>query len=89
MSTGLPADDSSFQWSAPGGGTTEDPAHPLADLFERMVTRHEGKAETHAPAYAEAKGVLESEAVAERRIVPEDQATAFAEEFSCCAIAGN
>ena len=89
MSTGLPADDSSFQWSAPGGGTTEDPAQTLSELFERMVTRHEDKAETHALAYAEAKSVLESEADAERRIVPEDQATAFAEEFSRSAIAGN
>ncbi len=42
----LPNDDSSLQWSAPGGGVTENPAQVLDDLFERMVTRHE---ETHPP----------------------------------------
>jgi len=39
----LPADDSSLQWSPPGGGVTEDPAQVLAELFERMVARHEDK----------------------------------------------
>lgn len=39
----LPTDDSSLQWSPPGGGVTEDPAQVLAELFERMVTRHEDK----------------------------------------------
>lgn len=39
----LPADDSSLQWSPPGGGVTENPAQVLAELFERMVTRHEDK----------------------------------------------
>jgi hypothetical protein len=37
----LPADDSALQWSAPGGGTTENPAQVLEELFKRMVTRHE------------------------------------------------
>ena len=39
----LPTDDSSLQWSAPGGGVTENPAQVLEELFERMVTRHEEK----------------------------------------------
>jgi hypothetical protein len=39
----LPTDDSSLQWSPPGGGVTEDPGKVLEELFERMVTRHEDK----------------------------------------------
>lgn len=39
----LPTDDSAYQWSPPGGGVTRDPAQVLAELFERMVTRHEDK----------------------------------------------
>jgi hypothetical protein len=36
----LPIDDSALQWSAPGGGVTDDPARTLKDLFERLVARH-------------------------------------------------
>lgn len=39
----LPMDDSSLQWSPPGGGATENPAQVLEELFERFVTRHENK----------------------------------------------
>jgi hypothetical protein len=39
----LPMDDSSLQWSPQGGGVTGEPAEVLAELFERMVTRHEDK----------------------------------------------
>lgn len=37
----LPHDDSSFQWSPPGVGLTENPQKTLEALFDRMVTRHE------------------------------------------------
>jgi hypothetical protein len=39
----LPLDDSSLQWSEPGGGQTEDPAKTLEDLFDRMVARYENR----------------------------------------------
>lgn len=37
----LPPDDSSLQWSEPGGGQTEDPAKTLENLFARMVEKYE------------------------------------------------
>jgi hypothetical protein len=37
----LPADDSSLQWSEPGGGITEDPSATLENIFSRMVTRYD------------------------------------------------
>ena len=37
----LPPDDSSLQWSEPGGGQTENPAKTLEDLYDRMVARYE------------------------------------------------
>ncbi len=36
----LPADDSSLQWSPPGGGVTEDVSETLDYLFERFVESH-------------------------------------------------
>ncbi len=36
----LPIDDSALQWSAPGGGVTDDPGGMLKELFERLVMRH-------------------------------------------------
>jgi hypothetical protein len=36
----LPTDDSALQWSAPGGGLTEDPEKTLKELFDRLVARH-------------------------------------------------
>ncbi len=39
----LPPDDSSLQWSEPGGGITEDPAKTLEDLYDRLVQRYEEK----------------------------------------------
>ncbi|MBI2927517.1 MAG: DUF3037 domain-containing protein [Verrucomicrobia bacterium] len=36
----LPMDDSALQWSAPGGGITDEPQQTLKELFERLVTRH-------------------------------------------------
>jgi len=36
----LPRDDSSLQWSPPGGGITDEPRASLKDLCERVVTRH-------------------------------------------------
>jgi Protein of unknown function (DUF3037) len=35
----LPPDDSSLQWSEPGGGFTEDAAATMNDLFKRLVER--------------------------------------------------
>jgi Protein of unknown function (DUF3037) len=37
----LPPDDSSLQWSEPGGGVSDDPAKTLEILFDRMVQRYE------------------------------------------------
>jgi hypothetical protein len=39
----LPPDDSSLQWSEPGGGQTDDPGKTLEALYERMVARYENK----------------------------------------------
>jgi hypothetical protein len=36
----LPMDDSALQWSAPGGGVTDDLQQTLKELFERLVLRH-------------------------------------------------
>ena len=33
----LPPDDSSLQWSPPGGGFTDDPAKTLDELYKRLV----------------------------------------------------
>ncbi len=41
----LPHDDSSFQWSPPGAGLTENPQKTLEALFDRMVTKHEPQPE--------------------------------------------
>mgnify|MGYP006276171185 FL=1 len=40
----LPPDDSSLQWSEPGGGRTEDPGKTLEQLFDRLVGRYESRA---------------------------------------------
>lgn len=40
----LPPDDSSLQWSEPGGGITEDPAATLEQLYNRLVQRYDQKA---------------------------------------------
>jgi Protein of unknown function (DUF3037) len=37
----LPPDDSSLQWSPPGGGLTENPSETLENLFDRFVTRYD------------------------------------------------
>jgi len=37
----LPPDDSSLQWSPPGGGLTEDPQQTLEALFSRLVTQYD------------------------------------------------
>lgn len=37
----LPRDDSSLQWSEPGGGVTEDPAATLEQLYARLVEKYE------------------------------------------------
>ncbi len=42
----LPIDDSALQWSAAGGGVTDDPQQALKDTFERLVARH---LKAHAP----------------------------------------
>lgn len=60
-----------------------------APPFKAFLLIGKPTAETHAPAYAEAKNVLESEADSERRIVLEDQATAFAEELSRSVMSTN
>jgi Protein of unknown function (DUF3037) len=43
----LPPDDSSLQWSEPGGGITEDPRKTLEMLYARMVGRYEKKQKLH------------------------------------------
>lgn len=35
----LPPDDSSLQWSQPGGGITDDPARALGETYKRLVER--------------------------------------------------
>lgn len=37
----LPHDDSSLQWSEPGGGVTENPAATLEQLYARLVEKYE------------------------------------------------
>lgn len=37
----LPPDDSSLQWSEPGGGITEDPSVALEQLYVRLVEKYE------------------------------------------------
>lgn len=39
----LPKDDSSLQWSPPGGGLTENPENTLESLFDRLVTKYDDK----------------------------------------------
>ncbi len=39
----LPPDDSSLQWSEPGGGISEDPAATLEQLYDRLVQRYDQK----------------------------------------------
>lgn len=41
----LPRDDSSLQWSDPGGGITEDPAATLEQLYTRLVEKYEQRAQ--------------------------------------------
>lgn len=41
----LPRDDSSLQWSDPGGGITEDPAATLEQLYTRLVEKYELRAQ--------------------------------------------
>jgi Protein of unknown function (DUF3037) len=36
----LPPDDSALQWSASGGGVTDNPEQTVKQLFERLVARH-------------------------------------------------
>ena len=36
----LPKDDSSLQWSAPGGGFSDNPGETMAELYARMVERY-------------------------------------------------
>ncbi len=41
----LPPDDSSLQWSEPGGGFTDDPLKTLDELYKRFVERYVAGAE--------------------------------------------
>jgi len=41
----LPADDSSLQWSSPGGGVTDNPAATLEKLFDRLVAFYDERPE--------------------------------------------
>jgi hypothetical protein len=41
----LPPDDSSLQWSDPGGGFTEEPSKTLDELYKRFVERYMAGAE--------------------------------------------
>ena len=43
----LRPDDSSLQWSSPGGGLTQDPAQELEALYQRMVTSNDAGATRH------------------------------------------
>lgn len=76
----LPADDSSLQWSEPGGGVTENPAKTLDDLYLRMVQRYEEKQQlpsrTDDEIWREFKKELEAKQVVShlkpKRIVSKD-----------------
>lgn len=48
----LPADDSSLQWSEPGGGFTADLGTTLAQLYARLVERYVRAAEPQTAASA-------------------------------------
>lgn len=41
----LPPDDSSLQWSEPGGGVTENPSAALEQLYVRLVEKYEQRAQ--------------------------------------------
>jgi hypothetical protein len=41
----LPPDDSSLQWSEPGGGITENPSVALEQLYVRLVEKYEQRAQ--------------------------------------------
>ena len=41
----LPPDDSSLQWSEPGGGFTENPGVTLEQLYTRLVEKYEQRAQ--------------------------------------------
>ena len=41
----LPPDDSSLQWSEPGGGITENPSVALEQLYVRLVEKYEHRAQ--------------------------------------------
>lgn len=43
----LPPDDSSLQWSPPGGGVTDAPDAVLDSLYARLVARYEDKPHAH------------------------------------------
>lgn len=43
----LPEDDSSFVWGPVGSGLTNDPAKTLASLYDRFVSRYDGRARPH------------------------------------------
>ena len=43
----LPDDDSSFLWGPVGSGLTADPAETLAQLYDRFVTRYDGRPRQH------------------------------------------
>jgi hypothetical protein len=60
-----------------------------AEPFKAFLLVGKPSLETHEQAYLDAKKVLESDAGAEHRIVPEDQAAAFAEEFSRSVLSAN
>jgi hypothetical protein len=49
----LPADDSSLQWSEPGGGFTDEPSKTLDQLYKRYVERYVAGAEQASRSDAE------------------------------------
>lgn len=65
----LPADDSSLQWSPPGGGVAETPAAVLDHLFARLVARYEDKPHAHGRSEDEVWRVFRAP-LATRSILP-------------------
>jgi hypothetical protein len=65
----LPADDSSLQWSPPGGGVADAPDAVLDALYARLVARYEGKPHAHGRNEEEVWRVFKAP-LASRAILP-------------------
>ena len=75
-------DPSNFVNKAIGWTDRIRPLRKSAPDFRAFLLVGKQSEQTREPAYAEAKGLLESDAGPGQEIVPEEQASAFAEVFS-------